>query len=194
MDFRVHCDGHDFFFTLPRDASILSLKRLLYDAIYRDYALDIPLHEQRFSLGSVYLEDLADDILLIFILPKYRMDLILHIPILLKRPVPLSYVTNDDTLLLCDVCSYEMPYIEQWARGPYRRIEVDMDHIVGEKILCSVRCVLPSHTVLQELHVFSVYGVIPKRDQQRLRRVMNDNPRRDVMVLSVHDRITQTFL
>jgi hypothetical protein len=44
------------------------------------------------------------------------------------------------------------------------------------------------------LDLLSVYGTVSERDQKMLRRIMDDNPRREAMVLSVHDRATQTFL
>ena len=84
--------------------------------------------------------------------------------------------------------------MEQWARGPYRTIEVDMDHIASQAIIHRVRAVLPTHDVLQVLHLLSVYGTISERDQKILRRIMDGNPRRETMVLSIHDQVTQTFL
>ena len=102
MDLRVQCDEHLFFLTLPRDACISSLKRMLYDAIYRDYALEMIPAQQRITLGSVYPEELHDDLLLLCLLPTHRDHLVLHLPIFLTRPVPSTYVSDASFFVVHD--------------------------------------------------------------------------------------------
>lgn len=193
MDLHVECEDRHFTITLPTDATVHSLKKMLYDAIYRDYALDIPTSRQLITLGPSYPYMLHDDMLLLCLLPQHRDQLVLQLKQPLTLPVPVAYHA-DDTLCLYEVKSQEIDYVEQWARGPYRTIEVDVDHIGSQAILHSIRNVLPTHDSLQVLHLLSVYGTVSERDQKALRRIMDDNPRREVMVLSIHDRVTQTFL
>ena len=193
MDLRIECEDRHFPISLPKDATVLSLKRMLYDAIYRDYALCISPNRQLITLGPSYPYMLHDDMLLLCLLPQHRDQLVLQLKQPLTLPVPAIYQTGD-TLCLYEIRSHETDYVEQWARGPYRTIEVDMDHIESQAIVHGVRAVLPTHDTLQVLHLLSVYGMISERDQKVLRRVMNGNPRRETMVLSIHDQVTQTFL
>lgn len=193
MDLRIECEDRYFHIVLPKDATVHSLKQMLYDAIYRDYALDIPLSRQLITLGPSYPYMFHDDMLLLCLLPQHRDQLVLQLKQPLTLPIPTAYQTGD-TLCLHEVRPHELDYVEQWVRGPYRTIEVDVDHISSQIILQSIRRVLPTHDVLQVLHLVSVYGTISERDQKVLRRVMNGNPRRETMVLSIHDQVTQTFL
>jgi hypothetical protein len=193
MDLRVECEDRHFPIRLPKDATVLSLKRMLYDAIYRDYALDIPPSRQLITLGPSYPYMLHDDMLLLCLLPPHRDQLVLQLKQPLTLPIPIAYRT-EDTLCLYELQPHETDYVEQWVRGPYRTIEVDMDHIASQAIIHSVRAVLPTHDTLQVLHLLSVYGTVSERDQKVLKRVMNGNPRRETMVLSIHDQVTQTFL
>jgi hypothetical protein len=193
MELRIECENRHFSVTLPTDATIQSLKWMLYDAIYRDYALDIPAGRQLITLGPSYPYMLHNNMRLLCLLPQHRDQLVLQLKQPLTLPVPPAYQT-DDTLCLYELRPHEIEYVEQWVRGPYRTIEVDMDHIASQTILQSIRRVLPTHDVLQVLHLLSVYGTVSERDQKALRRIMNDNPRREVMVLSIHDMVTQTFL
>jgi len=193
MEFRIECEDRHFTMTLPKDATIHFLKRMLSDALYRDDALEIPPHRQRITLGPAYPYLLHDDLMLFCLLPPHRHQLVLHLKQPLTLAVPASYRT-EDTLCLYDVKPHELDYVEQWARGPYRTIEVDMDHLASQAILHSIRRILPTHDTLQVLHLLSVYGTVSERDQKALRRIMDDNPRREAMVLSIHDQVTQTFL
>lgn len=193
MNLHVECEDQHFDITLKTDATVHSLKQMLYDAIYRDYALDIPTNRQLITLGPAYPYMLHDDMLLICLLPQHRDKLVLQLKQPLTLPVPATYETGD-TLCLYHVRPHEIEYVEQWVRGPYRTIEVDVDHISSQAILHSIRRVLPTHDVLQVLDLLSVYGTVSERDQKILRRIMDDNPRREAMVVSVHDRETQTFL
>lgn len=193
MNLHVECEDQHFDITLKTDATVHSLKQMLYDAIYRDYALDIPTNRQLITLGPAYPYMLHDDMLLICLLPQHRDKLVLQLKQPLTLPVPATYETGD-TLCLYYVRPHEIEYVEQWVRGPYRTIEVDVDHISSQAILHSIRRVLPTHDVLQVLDLLSVYGTVSERDQKILRRIMDDNPRREAMVVSVHDRATQTFL
>jgi len=193
MNLRVECEDQHFDVTLPRESTVLSLKRMLYDAIYRDYALDIPMNRQLITLGPAYPYMLHDDMLLLCLLPQHRDKLVLQLKQPLTLPVPAAYQT-EDTLCLYHVRPHEIDYVEQWVRGPYRTIEVDVDHISSQAMIHSIRRVLPTHDTLQVLDLLSVYGTVSERDQKMLRRMMDDNPRREAMVLSVHDRATQTFL
>ena len=193
MDLHVECEDRHFDITLPKDATVLSLKQMLYDAIYRDYALDIPTSRQLITLGPAYPYMLHDDMLLFCLLPPHRDKIVLQLKQPLTLPIPSAYQT-EDTLCLYHVRPHEIEYVEQWARGPYRTIEVDVDHIASQAILHSIRRVLPTHDVLQVLDLLSVYGTVSERDQKMLRRIMDDNPRRETMVVSAHDQVTQTFL
>ena len=193
MELHVECENRHFHVTLPKDATVHSLKQMLYDAIYRGYALDIPTSRQLITLGPSYPYMLHDDMLLLCLLPQHRDQLVLQLKQPLTLPVPATYQI-EDVLCLYHVRPHEIEYVEQWARGPYRTIEVDVDHIASQAILQSVRRVLPTHDTLQVLHLLSVYGTVSERDQTMLRRIMNDNPRRETMVVSVHDQVTQTFL